>query len=217
MDGFLIVQRGDDIGRRVDLNADQLTIGRGTDNDVTLNDPMVSRYHAVLKRQGGQYILIDLGSSNPVVINDQGLEPGVPRQLTHRDVLFIGRTVFSFQSRGSAGGTAQQSAPSRSAATPPPVMERESHPPLASAGHTQIVPQQGAVAAPREHDKTMIGGDPEPLTPPPPHFAPPPPPVRFDDEAPTNAGVMIPQGDRMIGQPPSEDEGDLPTQIIPRR
>jgi len=30
-------------------------------------------------------------------------------------------------------------------------------------------------------------------------------------------GIAAPQADRMIGTPPSEEEGDLPTQIIPRR
>jgi hypothetical protein len=65
----------------------------------------------------------------------------------------------------------------------------------------------------------MIGGGMESPAPPP-HFAPPPPPaaVHFgDDDSPTNAGIVAPQGDRMIGTPPSEEEGDLPTQIIPRR
>src|SRR5919199_4139407 len=99
MESFLIVQRGDDIGRRYDLDAPQLTIGRGADNDLVLNDPMVSRYHAVLKRQGARTAITDLGSSNPVVVNDQALEPGTPHQLNHRDVVFIGKTVFSFQSR----------------------------------------------------------------------------------------------------------------------
>ncbi len=102
MAAFLIVQRGEDIGRRFDLDTTQLTVGRGSDNDMVLNDPMVSRYHAVVKRQGNGYLVIDLGSSNPVVINEHVCEPGEPRILQHRDVVFIGKTVFSFQSR--AGG-----------------------------------------------------------------------------------------------------------------
>ncbi|MDP9373771.1 MAG: FHA domain-containing protein, partial [Chloroflexota bacterium] len=100
MDTFLIVQRGEDIGKRYDLDTVQLTVGRGADNDMVLNDPMVSRYHAVVKRQGGGFAIIDLGSANPVVINDRVLEPGLPHQLQHRDVVFIGKTVFSFQVRG---------------------------------------------------------------------------------------------------------------------
>lgn len=112
MAAFLIVQRGEDIGRRFDLDTTQLTIGRGSDNDMVLNDPMVSRYHAVVKRQGSGYLVIDLGSSNPVVINEHVCEPGEPRILQHRDVVFIGKTVFSFQSRtGGAISTGTGSRP----------------------------------------------------------------------------------------------------------
>jgi len=226
MESFLIVQRGDEIGRRVDLHADQITIGRGSDNDVILNDPMVSRYHAVLRRQSDQYGVIDLGSSNPVVVNDQGLEPGVARQLAHRDVLLIGRNVFSFQQRSGTTGLGQGGAPAqRSAATPPSAMstaaptlvERDTNPPASNDDRTVITPPPSTPSA--DNDRTMIGGGTSGATPPPPHFAPPPPPaaVRFEDDAPTNVGTAAPQGDRMIGTPPSEEEGDLPTQIIPRR
>ena len=95
---FLLVQRGADIGRRYDLDAPQLTIGRSADNDLVLNDPRVSRYHAVVKRRGGRYTIVDLGGSNPVVVNDRALEPGLPHQLKHRDVLFLGRTILHFHS-----------------------------------------------------------------------------------------------------------------------
>ena len=250
MESFLIVQRGDEIGRRVDLNADQITIGRGSDNDVILNDPMVSRYHAVLKRQHDQYGVIDLGSSNPVVVNDQGLDPGVARQLAHRDVLLIGRNVFSFQQRSGTTSMGQASPPmQRPVATPPATMtaaeptmpEHETTSPLANNDRTMltppatasramsnhaeldqdrtIVPSSSGASAPQDdRDKTMVGEELEQSAPPP-RFAPPPPPaaVQFDDETPTNVGIAAPQADRLIGTPPSEEEGDLPTQIIPRR
>ncbi len=228
MESFLIVQRGDEIGRRVDLNADQITVGRGSDNDVILNDPMVSRYHAVLKRQGDQYGLIDLGSSNPVVVNDQALEPGTARQLAHRDVLLIGRNVFSFQQRAGATSLgqsvpAQRPAPSPTVAMPTAAATMGGHDPNPTAPNddrTMITPPPSASAPPEDRDRTMIGGGMESSAPPAPHFAPPPVPtaVHFDDdESPTNVGLATPQGDRVIGTPPSEEEGDLPTQIIPRR
>ena len=249
MESFLIVQRGDEIGRRVDLNAAQITIGRGSDNDVILNDPMVSRYHAVLKRQHDQYGVIDLGSSNPVVVNDQGLEPGVARQLAHRDVLLIGRNVFSFQQRSGTTSIGQASAPmQRPVTTPPPAMTAAAPTmtghgtaPIANNEGTMLTPPAAtsrAMSSPTEvdRDRTIVPSSPsasatqddrekttagvgmEPLAPPP-HFAPSPPPaaVRFDDETPTNVGIAAPQADRLIGTPPSEEEGDLPTQIIPRR
>jgi len=239
MESFLVVQRGDEIGRRVDLTADQITIGRGSDNDVILNDPMVSRYHAVLRRQHDQYGVIDLGSSNPVVVNDQGLEPGVARQLAHRDVLLIGRNVFSFQQRSGTTNFGQASAPmQRPVTTPPPASptmpEHETTSPIANNDRTMLtppatasramsnpaeldqdrtsVPSSSSPRAPRDdQDKTMAGVGMEPLA------SPPPAAVHFNDETPTNVGIAAPQADRLIGTAPSEEEGDLPTQIIPRR
>ncbi len=269
MDAFLIVQRGEDIGRRFDLDNNQLTIGRGSDNDLVLNDPMVSRYHAVLKQQGNRYSLIDLGSSNPVVINDQPLEPGTPQQLTHRDVVFIGKTVFSFQNRAAGISHAASAQPekheatqvisnrdhdpstplpaSRSSATSsntpaasratapmgqqeagstkPAVVSPPERP--AQEAATQIIEPADKGAKEEDNDKTLIGSG-ATSAPPPPVFAPPPPPtaVKFDDEE-TNASIKMPPpppfgtpstlGDKQPNTADNDEDGDLPTQIIPRR
>ena len=78
MPGYLIVQRGPEIGKRITLKEGVTTIGRSNDNDVELNDLYVSRYHSVIKQQGDTFVLIDLGSENPVHIRDTALEPGEP-------------------------------------------------------------------------------------------------------------------------------------------
>lgn len=236
MDAFLIVQRGEDIGRRFDLDTTQLTIGRGADNDLVLNDPMVSRYHAVLKRQGSRFSLIDLGSSNPVVINDQSLEPGTPQQLTHRDVVFIGKTVFSFQHRTAGMGSSPSAQPAArpssgdtdatqmigqrdfDSPTPPP-QSRSAAPSISESGErTVIAPAPGPGMGQEDNDKTMIVGGSENAAPPPPLFSPPPPAaIKFDDDETSTELKPPTQGDRIVGTPPSEDDGDFPTQIIPRR
>lgn len=207
---FLIVQRGEDIGRRYDLDTVQLTVGRGSDNDMVLNDPMVSRYHAVVKRQSGRYVLIDLGSANPVVVNDQVLEVGLPHPLSHRDVIFIGKTVFSFQSR-SAGSQPAATARDDAAArrSPERPNERQTPQPMTPTMETSL-PKAGGAAAGRplppppsydvqddESGKTMMGpiqlGDPAPVAQP--HHGPPsgnapaaPP------EPPTNPSMRTPPG-----------------------
>jgi pSer/pThr/pTyr-binding forkhead associated (FHA) protein len=94
---FLITQRGPEIGRRYELTELQFTIGRGQDNDLVLADALVSRYHAVLRRDGEDIVVIDLGSTNPLVVNETVPEPGMPYRLQHRDVVTIGQSVFSFQ------------------------------------------------------------------------------------------------------------------------
>lgn len=269
MAAFLIVQRGEDIGRRFDLDTTQLTIGRGSDNDMVLNDPMVSRYHAVVKRQGSGYLVIDLGSSNPVVINDQVCDPGEPRVLQHRDVVFIGKTVFSFQSRGTTGTTGAGARPqamdrttvspqfgSPSAEsdmpTPPPPSrqtgglsmpdERTNTPPPGPSSvpaPAASASPQAAESEPGDDDRTVVAGvvrnsDPgmSPFTPPPPppglrpadddstrqtpglpplggSTPPPPPPPPFSPQRQAGAAPA--------GESADEGDGDMPTQIVPRR
>lgn len=93
---FLIVQRGPEIGKRYDLQGAIITIGRSDDNDITFDDPYISRYHAVVKQQGADLVIIDLGSENPVQIRDTPLEPGDPYTLQNRDVVRIGQNVLSY-------------------------------------------------------------------------------------------------------------------------
>jgi ABC transport system ATP-binding/permease protein len=48
----------------VALDGDRLTLGRDPRNDLVLNDPSVSRFHAELRRRRGEVVVHDLGSSN---------------------------------------------------------------------------------------------------------------------------------------------------------
>lgn len=48
----------------IQLPSDRLTVGREHDNDVMLDEPGVSRYHAVVERRGESYAVRDLNSSN---------------------------------------------------------------------------------------------------------------------------------------------------------
>jgi pSer/pThr/pTyr-binding forkhead associated (FHA) protein len=47
-------------------NADKITIGRSTENDLVLESPTVSRRHAEIQRHGMGFILRDLGSANGI-------------------------------------------------------------------------------------------------------------------------------------------------------
>jgi ABC-type multidrug transport system ATPase subunit/predicted component of type VI protein secretion system len=52
----------------------QLTIGRDASNDIRLDVPQVSRYHAQLERVGARYRVRDLRSANGTFVNDQRVE-----------------------------------------------------------------------------------------------------------------------------------------------
>ncbi|MBZ5537160.1 MAG: FHA domain-containing protein [Acidobacteriia bacterium] len=47
------------------------TIGRDATNMIPINDGTVSRFHAKLHFQNGQYVLVDLGSANKTFVNGQ--------------------------------------------------------------------------------------------------------------------------------------------------
>jgi len=57
-------------GRRtVPLTRPMVTIGRGLDNDVVVDDTRVSRHHVQLRRRAGRYVVYDLGSSGGTMVN----------------------------------------------------------------------------------------------------------------------------------------------------
>lgn len=63
------------------MRAAVTTIGRGTDNDLVLEATEVSRYHARIELVGGQWRLVDLGSTNGTKVNghpvkETALRPG---------------------------------------------------------------------------------------------------------------------------------------------
>lgn len=60
--------------RHINLHQPRVSIGRALHNDVIIDDPRVSRYHAQLRHRYGHYVLYDLGSSGGTRINDYPVE-----------------------------------------------------------------------------------------------------------------------------------------------
>ncbi len=64
--------------RRLDPTAQpQITIGRSAENDVFLDDPRVSRRHALIERMGARFRLRDLRSDNGTFVNGQRIKDTV--------------------------------------------------------------------------------------------------------------------------------------------
>ena len=60
----LIIHQRDQLDRTIALHGDGYRIGRDGPLEVSIDHPAVSRQHALLQRQGRQWILQDLDSTN---------------------------------------------------------------------------------------------------------------------------------------------------------
>lgn len=78
------------------IDRDSIAIGRAPDNDLVLNDPLVSRHHARLTQKGNRYILRDLDSRDGTYVNGEKLAPAVPRDLQPGDCMSIGDRELRF-------------------------------------------------------------------------------------------------------------------------
>lgn len=63
---ILTISRAGVVEQQVSLEKEALTLGRLEDNDIVLNDGSISRHHARIERQGGLYVIRDLGSQNGI-------------------------------------------------------------------------------------------------------------------------------------------------------
>jgi DNA-binding response OmpR family regulator len=63
----------------------EITIGRSNDCAIHIPVRWISRTHAVLRRQGGQFVLEDAGSKNGVFVNGQRVVKALP--LTDGDII----------------------------------------------------------------------------------------------------------------------------------
>jgi pSer/pThr/pTyr-binding forkhead associated (FHA) protein len=76
-------------------------LGRGTDCDLRLVDPGVSRHHAELRVENGQVVLVDLSSTNGTFVNGQPVRRVALTDGTH---VSLGRTTLVFHQDGQDDG-----------------------------------------------------------------------------------------------------------------
>jgi pSer/pThr/pTyr-binding forkhead associated (FHA) protein/ketosteroid isomerase-like protein len=65
----IVIKKGPTPGQTIDLDTDEITIGREKTNDVVINDKALSRFHARLRKTGNGCTLEDLGSTNGTTVN----------------------------------------------------------------------------------------------------------------------------------------------------
>ncbi|WP_067703400.1 BTAD domain-containing putative transcriptional regulator [Nocardia jejuensis] len=82
-------------GRDIPIAATGMKIGRMTDNDLVLDDPKASRYHAHITPSRAGLLIKDLHSANGVYINEEPVDSAAV--LADGDAIRIGGTVLVFQ------------------------------------------------------------------------------------------------------------------------
>jgi len=150
----LIMRTGPTPGAAYILEGDQMTIGRDSTNEITINDAEVSRRHARLTFQGGKYVLEDLGSTNGTFVNGQRLAG--PRVLKAGEVVSFGEQIVLVFEMSTNDPDATMVSPraaavpatSRPASPPPP-------PPAEYAGSIPASPAATPTPAPAKNTNML--------------------------------------------------------------
>lgn len=82
-------------GREEPLRQD-LAIGRGEENDISLSSRTVSRQHALLHYEEGRWFVEDRGSANGTFVNETRVPFKVAHPLRHGDRITVGAETLVF-------------------------------------------------------------------------------------------------------------------------
>jgi len=94
----LIVLLGDREGEIIPILSPRMVIGRDETADLTIDSARVSRQHAEIVYNQGQWFLTDLNSKNGVFLNGHRLEPHASVRFVNGDTIQLSRVVvFKFE------------------------------------------------------------------------------------------------------------------------
>lgn len=89
------VVKGPHAGQTFNLNKPALTIGRGPENDIVLvNDPLVSRIHARIELNSGEFDLINLSQKNGLSVQGEFVDKW---RLVNDSIFQVGDSEIKFQ------------------------------------------------------------------------------------------------------------------------
>jgi transcriptional regulator with AAA-type ATPase domain len=82
-----------------------VTLGRGDDVELKLDDAAASRRHALLQLDGPRVTLVDLGSANGTQVRGRRVEPNTAVELAGGDAIELGTTLLVLQPDLLSGAT----------------------------------------------------------------------------------------------------------------
>lgn len=116
------------------LGSQPFVVGRDEAADGHVEDETASRRHAVILREGNQYIIEDLGSQNGTWVDGRRL---FSARLGHNAQILIGRTRFVFFDQPATAITVVQ-APQRLTGSESPVLPEPPALPATNRGETDV-------------------------------------------------------------------------------
>lgn len=96
--GWLIVEQGEQVGRKFHLQPGDTSLGRAGTNDIVLNNATVSRQQAKIRLEADGCHLYNLSATNPTLINGQQASH---HRLNPGDRIQVGDIVLVFQTTRS--------------------------------------------------------------------------------------------------------------------
>lgn len=96
--GVLIAIRGPLADHLFYLDEPIVSLGRGSSNDIVVNDPLVSRHHCLIRSDGDLHTIEDLDSSNGTYIDGERVRIS---SLKEDSLIEIGVSRFLFKLRKS--------------------------------------------------------------------------------------------------------------------
>ena len=93
--GWVVCLNGSLRGKDFRLVTGRNVMGTAADCDIVLTDPYLSSKHAVIRHENGEFMLIDLDSTNGTYWNDDKISK---TELIDNDKVRLGRTELKFKS-----------------------------------------------------------------------------------------------------------------------
>jgi pSer/pThr/pTyr-binding forkhead associated (FHA) protein len=145
---FLTITSGELQGQKIEIDREEITMGRSDQNVLSLDDPAVSGKHCVVLKDGNKYTIKDLQSTNGTRLNGKNITEA---RLKLGDVIMVGAIEITID------GTDIEGAPepeiTRENTTPTVIMTPHRNP---TRNMTAGAPPPPAFQAKRDNKPVLI-------------------------------------------------------------
>ena len=81
--------------KQIEIDKSEITIGRGNNNDIIIDNLAVSKEHAAIVKLKDGYGLVDLNSTNGTLLNDKDIKKA---SLSPQDKITVGKHTLHIRS-----------------------------------------------------------------------------------------------------------------------